>query len=259
MHGPRQTRRLPECAIDDADAYLLAALQSGHTSRQAPRASQPGQATSPVYIGELPLASAPQAATTVTVDLAATRMLHHNQPMFMQHSESMQAALRGASRGATSATSSRQTRADAIAIALERWETAILRSKHIVNVERWAFRVAANAARRLTKRHEIPVGTMPQERDSREGPRTPSASESVHGSPPPTKMPSRHELLTVLHRLGKFLRGRQLEVALKLAERGMTLHRAAKELAMHRCNVRRAFRSALRKLASLGKVIPPPL
>ncbi|MBX3465062.1 MAG: sigma-70 family RNA polymerase sigma factor [Planctomycetes bacterium] len=126
-------------------------------------------------------------------------------------------------------------------LAVEQWENAILAGKQVGNWLRWASRVAANAAKRLAPRSSM----------QRRG-----ALSSVDAQPPETRFvpqASRRALLAALAQRNDRLRGRQFEVVCVLAREGMSIHRAAKELCMSRFNLRRAFRSALRRLSTPPK------
>lgn len=160
-----------------------------------------------------------------------------------------EAVRRAARSGARSVSRCRQHVEDAVAAALDRWEDALLQGKAIADCERWAYRVAANAALAIAAR-----ARARRERDGAVDPggideslRQLLVQENEDLSPASSK---RRVLAAALARRGKKLRGRQLEVVLLPARPGMTFHRAAKELAMARFNVKRAFRSALRRLST---------
>lgn len=159
-----------------------------------------------------------------------------------------EAVRRAAQQGARSVSRGRQCLADAVAATVDRWEDAVLRGRTIVDLERWAFRVAANSARAIAARA--------RSRRERNGAMDPGAIDEPlsrlliqETGEAPVGNAKRRVLHALLARRGKCLRGRQLEVVLLLARPGMTFHRAAKELAMARFNVKRAFRSALRRLS----------
>jgi DNA-directed RNA polymerase specialized sigma24 family protein len=135
-------------------------------------------------------------------------------------------------------------------LAFEQWESASMAGKEVKNWEAWIYRVAANAAKRLAARCNVsgahPLATIEAAMDAGgDGTTDPAATqaESHFGE-------WRQSLQRRLGELDPLLRGRQLEVLRKMAEPGMTFHRAAKELGMPRTNVRRAFRSGLRRLMS---------
>jgi DNA-directed RNA polymerase specialized sigma24 family protein len=153
-----------------------------------------------------------------------------------------QTVRQAAARGARSVTHLVQVIDDAVAIASERWEDAVLRNKSLVRLAAWAFRVGANAARRILggtavslrgASAAVEMASRADEAVNREG---------IH--PQLGRMALRRRVLSAK----KKLVGRQLEVVLKLCEPEMSFHRAAKELGMHRWSVRRSFFSALRRL-----------
>lgn len=155
---------------------------------------------------------------------------------------------RAALQGARSFTSRRQVVQDATTLTIERWEQATIRGKQVANWEAWAFRVAANAAKRA-----IIVLTTAQTNTS-------SGSEFISDAPPGHRRRNnlnRRRLREVIILNRHQLTGRQFEVALKLCEPGMSLHRAAKELLMDRRSLRRSFRSAIARLTKCREC--PPL
>ncbi len=148
-------------------------------------------------------------------------------------------------RGARSVTSRKQFVEDAVLQTLVQWEEAVLKGKKIGDLERWAFRVAANAAKRSHgAKHVGVVGLLELGAGSGGGSDEGSDSRSdVAGL--------RAVLPTQLCRKKNLLRGRQLEILLKLAQPGMTQNRAARELGMDPSNLRRTFRSGLARLKKL--------
>ena len=143
----------------------------------------------------------------------------------------------GARSGARSVVRASAIVQDAVLEVLSRWENAMLARKRIQNVHGWAFRVAANAARRLLadrrwtqlRGHEV--------------------APEPDGNEEPTLGASRRKTLRMqLGRARGKLRGRQLEVIRKMLEDGMSYRRAARELGMTPGNVRRSFRSGLARL-----------
>lgn len=145
-----------------------------------------------------------------------------------------------ATRGARSITSRSQVVADAVDVAMERWAAAAIASRPIVDWEAWVGRVAANAAKRLAAaKKRVPV------------PLDHAAAQILVAATVPAL--ERRRLRRAILRRQEVLTGKQLEVVLKLCEPGMTLHRAARELAMDRSNLRRTFRAALWRLDSVGK------
>lgn len=158
-------------------------------------------------------------------------------------------------RGARSVTRSRQMQEDAVAYSMERWEEAVMRGKHVSRWEAWARRTGANAAKRLASRHRLPsaksegldAGLVTAALDDVDGQF--QADARGDGVKEATNVAMCRRLLRAhLAQKKNLLRGRQLEVVLKMSVQGMSFHRAAKELAMPRCNVRRSFRSAIRRL-----------
>lgn len=156
---------------------------------------------------------------------------------------------KAAVRGARSATSSRQLQDDAVTYTVERWEEAVLRSKCVCRPSAWAYRTAANAVRRMAKdlrrfanEVELPSWNLVVE------PSTDVVDADPGFTPNTGDACWRRALRARLSANKMCLRGRQREIVLKMAEVGMSFHRAAKELAMPRFNVRRTFRSALRRL-----------
>jgi len=163
----------------------------------------------------------------------------------MARSEASEAAIRrSAGRGARSATRNRRLQHEAIETTMDRWADAVLRATAVRDGQRWAFRVAANAARSFARRAGSARVPHPM-------------SDLVYlrsivtevGDDEAVPAARQRVLRALLARQKKKLRGRQLEIVQKLAEPGMTFHRAAKELAMARYNLKRSFRSALRRLA----------
>lgn len=149
------------------------------------------------------------------------------------HLDAMRAA---ATRGARSITSRTQVVADAVEVAMERWAAAAMSRKSILDWQAWVGRVAANAAKRLaTAARRVPLSPSRQ-----------AAAKIPLASTLPAL--ERRRLRRAILRRQEVLAGRQLEVVLKLCEHEMTLHRAARELAMDRANLRRTFRAALRRL-----------
>ncbi|MCU0867332.1 MAG: sigma-70 family RNA polymerase sigma factor [Planctomycetes bacterium] len=128
-------------------------------------------------------------------------------------------------------------------------------TKAIRDGERWAYRVAANAARSIARREAASIATVAMVESAFEAP------DGLHAPCDNGKVAeaSHRVLRAMLARRRNLLRGRQLEVTLKMTERGMTFHRAAKELGMTRYNVKRSFRSALRRLAKPRSVSHPTL
>ena len=153
-----------------------------------------------------------------------------------------------ARRGARSATRVRQVIEDAVDQTLSRMVDAVLRDREVRDWAAWAYRVGANAARSACSPHRrgsVSAETIPGDLASEE--------------PNPRARPTADELRSRIQAGASRLIGRQLEVALKLVEPGMTLHRAARELGMDRTSLRRSFASALNRLKALEQSTPPHL
>lgn len=156
--------------------------------------------------------------------------------------QSLHHVLAAAKRGGHSVTDRRQAIDDAVEEAIRRWEEASLAGRPITDPAAWAYRVAANAAKRLAARQSRRIG---------------------HGTePPPTSGGDAEDALawncadgasatlrSWIELRRDSLTRKQLQVALTLARPGMSLRTAAKELAMDRTNLRRVFRRALQRLA----------
>lgn len=148
-----------------------------------------------------------------------------------------------AQAGARTITTLRQVVEDASDSAVERWERQVMAGKQPRDIERWAFRVGMNAARSgLGCLTAAEVGQLHKNTESLDF----ASAAGIPGA-------ARRLLRAQVARQRKKLRGRQMEVALKLCEPGMSLHRAARELGMDRSNVRRSLRSALERLRSCNR------
>lgn len=157
----------------------------------------------------------------------------------------LEVILRAATAGARSVSSRMRAVTDAVEVAVARWEDAIVRGRPFANVEAWAFVVARNAAKRWKRPEaDLPVGRADDASNHamEEGDRDRS---EITGQP----------LADVVRHLTDRIsfRGRQHQVLCKLCEPGMTLRRAAEALGMDRTNLRRAFRSALKRIHDLPK------
>lgn len=145
------------------------------------------------------------------------------------------AVVAGAKRGACSGSTDRQVIADAIDCALARWIDAVLHEKSVADWGAWAFRVACNAAKRISglraRRREVGLDEDARASDY-------SGFRRVDGK-------SHEELQARIRASRSRLIGRQCEVLLKLCEPEMSIHRAAKELGMDRSALRRSFKSGL--------------
>ncbi len=159
------------------------------------------------------------------------------------------AIARAARRGAMAVTLRPQIIADAVAATLDRWHDALLRQHVVHDWSAWAARVASNASKKLARKNSPRGGAA---RDATSADIAPQAARSEDDAEADESTRSRATLRRLLRahlaQRRNLLRGRQLEVVSKLAKPGMSFHQAAKELGMPRFNVKRAFRSALRRL-----------
>lgn len=138
-------------------------------------------------------------------------------------------------------TTLKQIVEDAVDVATERWEAAVLAGKVIDDLPGWSFRVGANAARRLAGRN-VAV--------KRDGALDAAALlTDRHSSVSPAVKKTRGRVLRAVVTNRKKLIGRQFDVVTKLSEPGMSLHRAAVELGIDRTNLRRSFKAALKRLS----------
>jgi DNA-directed RNA polymerase specialized sigma24 family protein len=139
----------------------------------------------------------------------------------------------------------RQLVDDAATAAVEKWEDAILSGKAVRDWDAWVGSVARNAAKRLGKaRNRVMTNSsslLSAVDSTRCGRRTKTRGNAREA----------RRVLDSLAKSGSLLRGRQPDVVNKLAEPGMSLRRAARELDMPTFNVRRAFESALRRLRAV--------
>ncbi len=172
----------------------------------------------------------------------------HKVKGLMEEDERMEEVIRrAAARGARTCTRSRQTIDDAARFAIERWEDAVIRKKHIADWEAWAYRIGTNAARKLGQ-VQADTGSSTAESALGQAAARPAQGHEDAAETRSMRVTAKRILRAHLTRNQNLLRGRQLEVVLKLAQPNMSLHRAAKEIGMARPNLRRAFRSALRRL-----------
>ena len=170
-------------------------------------------------------------------------------PGFEATISNMDKAAAAARRGARRVTRQRQVVVDA-----EHEATAVLARRllggagDIADPEGFCYRVAANAARRLAaRRSRMRELTRVPERELCARP----AGGSSHASR------GVGELRAQLARLQEVLTPKQRRLAAVLAEPGMSLHRAARELGMDRANLRRMFRRILLALEKRGGGPPP--
>jgi RNA polymerase sigma factor (sigma-70 family) len=151
---------------------------------------------------------------------------------------------RAAAKGARSVCRSRQVVTDAAARTIERWEEAVVKNKRIERLMAWAFRVGANAARRIAGRRPCKIAAA-QTLD-------PTSAQSMPDDigQQDVREVLRSQVLTHLESHRSRLRGRQHEVLVALHRAEGSIHQAAKALGMQRYNVKRALKSALRRLRS---------
>jgi DNA-directed RNA polymerase specialized sigma24 family protein len=161
--------------------------------------------------------------------------------------EQHEAILLAARRGALAITKQPAIVEDAAGETLDRWHDAMLRNRSVSDWPAWAYAVARNAAKRLLSRQHR--AAVPLHDGLVEA--TASSQDPADGDHIPPEV--RRALANYLASKSNLLRGRQLEVVLKLAEPDMTYRRAAKELCMPRFNLKRSFRSALRRLSASDK------
>ena len=154
-----------------------------------------------------------------------------------------------ARRGAISVTTDPQVCADATEHAMACWVDAILRRKPVADWCAWAFRCAANAAKRMGRRR----------RDGRSMRLSEDVEEPGPSEDRRTDPRTREALRQAILGARRFLRGRQSEVLLKLCEPGMSLHRAARELRMDRSALRRSFQTGMARLSRGLRSTPPHL
>jgi hypothetical protein len=172
-------------------------------------------------------------------------------PDYEQQEDQLREVERAALAGARSVTSDARVVADSVEHAVHAWELAVLAKKPLENTPAWAFRVGANAARRLSGRPsgvsiEL-VGSDPRhvlERAESE----PSGGGSIERRLQILRQQVGDDPATWLKSQGIRWRGRQLQVLRKVLEPGMTLRRAAMALGMGRSNLRRSFHSALERI-----------
>jgi DNA-directed RNA polymerase specialized sigma24 family protein len=143
---------------------------------------------------------------------------------------------------------------DAAEQAVARWEERLLRGLAIENATAWAFRVAANAAKRLGKqgrRHGAGLG-VGGELDPQRGAFAGTGKRvegSDHGNVGIRAMAlGRSELRRWVKRCRAKLTKVQFLVIMQLCRPGISIHHAAKALSMDRANFQRTFRRALRAI-----------
>lgn len=151
----------------------------------------------------------------------------------------LQQVQRAARRGAKSMTESPALIDLAEEEAIHGFEQAVLAGRAICNLASWAFAVGKNAVRSHSRTRGRPA-KLDADRLVDAHP-----ASGPQGGPPPV---SRRRLGTWLRRHREHLRGNQFKVCQVLAA-GASYHAAARLLGMDRTNLKRTFRSALRRLA----------
>lgn len=128
----------------------------------------------------------------------------------------------------------------------------MIRKKQVADWEAWAYRIGAHAARKLDSALADTANSSDQS-PLRQDAVNATESHEEASELRSMRVAAKRVLRAHLARKHNLLRGRQLEVVLKLAQPNMSLHRAAKEIGMARPNLRRAFRSALRRIQQRKK------
>ena len=170
----------------------------------------------------------------------------------------LEAVRRAAARGAFSTTKLRQVVEDAVDQAVSQWGKLVMRGGGPKDLAKWAFRVGVNAAKAIGRR-TVPAYVKAEDEDSEPSVLLEDAEESRALIADLDLNAARRVLRAQLARQKNNLAGRQFEVANKMTEPGMTLHRAAKELGMDRRSLKRSFRSALVRLRRRQCApLPPP-
>jgi hypothetical protein len=145
---------------------------------------------------------------------------------------------RAAERGASTRSHFRRAIHEAGEKAVEAFEMVVLAGRSLGDASHWAFRVgqhAAIAASKLARRHEC-------------------LAEHHRVARPPGEAPAEHLRHRSLPQGWETrLTKKQLLVVTKLLEPGVSLGRAAKDLAMDRSGMRRTFHRAIARLARLAE------
>lgn len=152
--------------------------------------------------------------------------------------------LAAARRGARSVGATAQIAADAAERTFVAWTAAVLRDRSILDVQAWAFRVGANAARRI-------AGHEAKHRGLRA--RAVLAANRSGGAHAAFGNRERARLRALLAAHGNALRGRQAEVLEHLIQTKASFHAAARALGMDRTSLRRSFQSGLQRLRALAR------
>jgi DNA-directed RNA polymerase specialized sigma24 family protein len=205
-----------------------------------------GESVKRVSVGLLQLLSNASRPPIPSLPLASPGILRGGllRSRALEIPESLLATVTKFSRiGARTVTTQRQVAEDAGVKAVQQWEQALLANKRITQLAAWAFRVGQNAARQIASRRRstLEVDLLSVHAAAREDDQPPPALADQ----------GRVNVAGLLEEHAHLLRGRQAEVVRKLSERGMSFHQAARELGMHRCNVKRTFRSALKRLRAM--------
>jgi DNA-directed RNA polymerase specialized sigma24 family protein len=155
------------------------------------------------------------------------------------------AVLQAARRGASSVARDLALVSAATESALERFENALLSGKRVGDWVGWAFRVGANAAKKLATRRRAPAGRASPSAwlESRSEPGT-----EDHPEDRPDAESVRAAVAALQENRSGALTSWQAMVLQKLLVPGMTFHRAARELGKDRSNVKRSFRRALARV-----------
>lgn len=161
--------------------------------------------------------------------------------------DTVMSILAAARRGARSVGATAQIAADAAERAFVAWSAAVLRNRSILDANAWAFRVGANAARRI-------AGHGAKHRGSRV--LAVLASNRSGGAHAAFGDRERARLRALLAAHGNALRGRQLEVLEHLLQAQASFHAAARALRMDRTSLRRSFQSGLQRLRALATSCP---
>lgn len=167
--------------------------------------------------------------------------------MTRPETEEAASVLLAARRGARSVGATTQVADDAAEHAFVAWTAAVLRDRAIVDVRAWAFRVGANAARRL-------AGQRARLRTS--ATRAPRQAAAAGGAHALFGARDRARLQALLAAHASAFCGRQLEVLEHLLQTQDSFHAAARALGMDRSSLRRSFHSGLQRLRTAATSRP---
>ena len=158
-----------------------------------------------------------------------------------------------ARRGAAAATRIQQWVSDAAEEAVALWQQRGAESPRIRQLERWAYRVGRNLAKRIAARLRRSVSTSEFEAESTAMlDRTETACRAGDLAPQSDTKHLREHLLLYKSNLTP----RQFEVAWISTNPGLSTHKAACALGIDRSNFRRTLQRAVKRLRESG---PPPL